>query len=463
VRVLIFHGYLLRGTGSNVYNASLAEALARLGHEVHLLCQDANANELPWVGGGRPRTRSGGGDRDGRPGSVTVHVPDIGGLLPVFVADRYEGFEVKTFPELTDAELDRYLDANVSAVRDVVAEVGAPDAALANHLIMGPAILARTGLEFAIKVHGSDLSYTVMPHPERFVPYAREGTDAAAGILVGSGHTARDLFETVPDSQLPGRTRLGPPGIDVEAFRPVQEAEALRRLGGLAEQLDGEAGDDSFGRDGPEAADAIRAWSQGSPRILFVGKLLKNKGLDLLLDAWPAVLEKNPDARLLLAGFGEYRLQVEKRIAALGTGAGSVSVSGRLEHAEVAVVDPAAEALVMPSTFPEAFGMVAVEAAACGALPVSADHSGMREVSQQLAGAVDPDVGRLLSFPVEEGGAAIAERLNAWLALPEATRQPAREALAARAAELWSWDKVANGVIAASRGELDDLVPISTA
>ncbi|HMC06995.1 MAG TPA: hypothetical protein VKG89_06315, partial [Solirubrobacterales bacterium] len=79
MRVLIFHGYLLRGTGSNVYNASLAQALARLGHEVHLFCQDRRADERPWVG-----TASGSG------GSVTVHVPDIGGLLPVYVPDRYE-------------------------------------------------------------------------------------------------------------------------------------------------------------------------------------------------------------------------------------------------------------------------------------------------------------------------------------------------------------------------------------
>ena len=39
-RVLIFHGYMLRGTGSNIYTANLAAALARLGHEVHLLCQE---------------------------------------------------------------------------------------------------------------------------------------------------------------------------------------------------------------------------------------------------------------------------------------------------------------------------------------------------------------------------------------------------------------------------------------
>jgi hypothetical protein len=43
VRALIFHGYLLRGTGSNVYNASVARALAGLGHDVHLLCQEREA------------------------------------------------------------------------------------------------------------------------------------------------------------------------------------------------------------------------------------------------------------------------------------------------------------------------------------------------------------------------------------------------------------------------------------
>ena len=81
----------------------------------------------------------------------------------------------------------------------------------------------------------------------------------------------------------------------------------------------------------------------------------------------------------------------------------------------------------MPSTFPEAFGMVAVEAAACGTLPVSAGHSGMLEVSRQLAATLPPEVGRLTSFPVEPGAVeAIADRLGGWLALPEAEREGAR-------------------------------------
>jgi glycosyltransferase involved in cell wall biosynthesis len=445
MRILIFHGYLLRGTGSNVYNASLAQALKRLGHEVHLLCQDRNAEALPWVG-----AEEGGG-------SVTVHVPDIGGLLPVFVADEYEGFEVKTFPELSDAELDRYLEANVAAVREVVAAHGEPDAALANHLIMGPAILARAGLEFATKVHGSDLSYTVMPNPERFVPYAREGLDASPGVLVGSSYTSEDLWATLDDPALVAKTRLGPPGIDTERFRIFPDEEALAKLNRLAEGLDGETADESFGREGPEAAAAVRHWAGGSPRVLFVGKLLTNKGVQLLLDAWPRVLAEHPGARLLLAGFGEERPQFEAQIAELGVG-DSVSISGRLEHDEVADLDPAADALVMPSTFPEAFGMVAVEAAASGALPISAGHSGMLEVSRRLGEAVPPEIARLLSFEVDDRAPeAIAERLLAWLALPEETRLEASKALSQRAGELWSWERVAEGVISASRGELDSL------
>ena len=491
MRVLIFHGYLLRGTGSNVYNARLAQALARLGHEVHLLCQDRSADQLGWVGG------SGSG-------SVTVHVPAIGGLLPVYVADRYEGFEVKTFPELSDEELGRYLDFNVRAVRSVVEQTGEPDAALANHLIMGPVILARAGLRFATKVHGSDLSYTVRPHPDRFVPYAREGADAASALLVGSRHTAEDLWETVGDPGLPDRTRLGPPGVDTHEFRARPEPEALGLVRALAGRIDGETPDASFGRDGPAAAAALRKWADGDPRVLFVGKLLVNKGVDLLVAAWPLVVREHPGARLLIAGFGAFREGVEALIAALGradmdavrevvargraweaedgaggpslsilaafledpppgyaeaarAAAGSIAVSGRLEHSEVAEVMPAARAFVMPSTFPEAFGMVAAEAASCGVPPVSAGHSGMREVSSELA-AVVPAHADLLSFEAAPGAAqAIAARVNGWLDLGAPERERVGEALAARVRELWSWERVAEGVLAASRGELDGL------
>lgn len=443
MRILLFHGYMLRGTGSNIYTANLARALARLGHEVHLLCQDRQV-EIE---------------------GVQIHNPDIHGLLPVYVKDPYEGFKVKAYPEMTEAELDRYIDANVAAVREVAEVTGGFDAALGGHLVMGPAILARAGIgQFAAKIHGSALEYTVKPHP-RFLPYAEEGMNAANGVLVGSRHTAESLWAALPTvTGLEEKTRLGPPGLDPETFRP----------------RDGDA------RDG----------------VVFVGKLIVSKGVDLLIAAWPLVRAHHPGAKLKIAGYGEYEQGLRRLLAALDNGdlddareiarlgwgleggeeaplailsvfladppdgyaeaargiAGSVEFIGRLEHDEVAELLPDAEALVMPSTFPEAFGMVAAEAAACGALPVSAGHSGMLEVSRQLAVELPSHAADLVSFPVEDGAVeAIAARLNGWLELSEAERAEGREALVDTARRLWSWEGVARGVIAASRGDLDRL------
>src|SRR5919199_1679581 len=143
MRMLIFHGYLLRGTGSNIYNASLVRALVRLGHEVHLLCQDRHAGELDfvdaigrWEGGELEVERL----RD--PVRCTAYLPDIGRTLPVYVADRYEGFDAVRLPDLDDEAIERYVAANASAVREVAERSGA-EVALANHLVMGPAIVAR--------------------------------------------------------------------------------------------------------------------------------------------------------------------------------------------------------------------------------------------------------------------------------------------------------------------------------
>jgi glycosyltransferase involved in cell wall biosynthesis len=462
MRVLLFHGYMLRGTGSNIYNVNLARALARLGHEVHLLCQD----------------------REVKIEGVEIHTPDIHGLLPVYVKDPYEGFEVKAFPELTGPELDRYVEDNVAAVRAVAEATGGFDAALANHLVMAPAILARAEVgPFAAKIHGSALEYTVKPHP-RFLPYAEEGVRAASGVLVGSGHTARSLWAALPDvTGLREKTRLGPPGVDIATFRPFE--------------ADGEAAGGDRRSLGSASSSPGRA-----PLVVFVGKLIVSKGVDLLIAAWPLVRAANPEARLRIVGYGEFEEGLRRLLAALDRGdlddarevarigwaleggeeralpilsafladppegyvraargmAESLEFVGRLEHDQVGELLPRAEALAMPSTFPEAFGMVAVEAAACGALPVSAGHSGMLEVSRQLAPGLPEGVAELTSFPIEPGAVeAIGDRLARWLALPEGRRREAREALVATVGRLWSWDGVARGVLAASAGDLGDL------
>ena len=154
------------------------------------------------------------------------------------MADTYEGFDAVPFSELDDAALNHYLEANVAAVR----ALEAPDAALANHLVMGPVILAR-GLAgrapYAVKVHGSALEYTVRPGGPRFLPYALEGVRGAGGVLVGSSHTAHSLWEVLADEPvLPEHTRLLPPGVDVHSFRPRPAAEAAEGLSRLARKLE---------------------------------------------------------------------------------------------------------------------------------------------------------------------------------------------------------------------------------
>jgi glycosyltransferase involved in cell wall biosynthesis len=155
---------------------------------------------------------------------------------------------------------------------------------------------------------------------------------------------------------------------------------------------------------------------------------------------------------------GGEREQRARYVQAARSLAERVVLTGRLEHDEVADVLPACEALVVPSTFPEAFGMVAAEAAACGVLPVSAAHSGLAEVSEALARALEPQVAALLSFELGDGAVqAIADRVAGWLSMADADRARARAALARTVRERWSWEGVAEGVIAAARGELEAL------
>ena len=506
MRVLVFHGYLLRGTGSNIYNTHLARALVALGHELHLLCQDRAAGELPFVDA--VGTWNAGVltvDVLREPVRCTVYRPDIGRVLPVYVPDDYDGFDARPFSSLSEAELGHYLEANVAAVAEV-AQRAAVEAALANHAVMGPAILSRAlgdRVPYAVKIHGSALEYTVRPEPGRFAPYAREGLAGARGVLVGSGHIAEVLWElTGPETR--ERTRLGPPGVDVEAFRPRPQQEAAAGLSALADRLDG--GRATWGGEA-DAADVLRRLDPGRDRIVsFVGKLIVSKGVDLLLAAWPLVVAEVPAARLCVVGFGTYRDGLRRLLAAIGRGdledaravatagreleggergeltylaafldglegerraaylaaagpaADRVHFTGRLEHEDLPDLLPACEAQVVPSTFPEAFGMVAAEAASCGALPLAAAHSGLAEVTATLAEAVPTSVRPLLSF--ERGPGAVEEiaaKLVAWLTLEPAARAEASAALAAVAQERYGWEGVARGALAAARGELQNL------
>jgi glycosyltransferase involved in cell wall biosynthesis len=307
------------------------------------------------------------------------------------------------------------------------------------------------------------------------------------------------------DDDLPERTRLGPPGVDVDEFRP-RDGDAAAGIASLVERLDASGdvgGEGAFTRDAGVAADALRGLDVTRDRhVCFIGKLIVSKGIDLLLAAWPLV----PEARLVVVGFGGFRDGLLELLAALAEGdrdavraiaqAGReleggpraplrhllafletaddgywaaardlrerVVLTGRLEHDELAPFLAACEALVFPSTFPEAYGMVAAEAAACGVLPISAGHSGAKEVSAMLAEAVPAEAREWLSFPIDDDAVrAIAARVRAWLEAPDDVRAATRAALIAAARERFSWEGVAGGVLAAAQGRLAELPPVA--
>ncbi|MFY9487314.1 MAG: glycosyltransferase [Solirubrobacterales bacterium] len=554
MRILIFHGYLLRGTGSNVYNAELARALAAAGHDVHVLCQDRNPAELEFVDAVGEWSDSGltveaiEHDHPDEWGSCSVYRPAIGEILPVYVADRYEGVTAKTFPELSDAELDHYIETNVAAVREID-ELVKPDCALANHMVMGPAILARAldgRIPYAVKIHGSAMEYTVRPNP-RFLPYAIEGIEPCATLLVGSRHIAERAWDTLAIDGLKKRTFLGPPGVDIEAFVPrdrlaaragleqlAQRIEAMPRRGygpdaaaatgalyrlarGEEHQLsyDAIAGEtstlqtayDTAGIDA-EAPAALRALaaSGDSSVVLYVGKLIVSKGVDLLLAAWPLVRERYPNAQLAITGFGAYREGLEMLLMALSDGdlemlrwiarggrafegggpdelhylaaflddlsdaererylaaAAGISESvhwfGRLEHDTLIDVIPCADVQVIPSTFPEAFGMVAAEAGACGVPPICASHSGLAEVTEVLEHSLSGATASLLSFRLGDRSVSqLAARINGVLALDKIARADLSVRLSNTSRKHFSWTGVASSVATAALGRHDGL------
>ena len=157
MHLVIVHGYLLRGTGSNVYSANVAKTWKSFGHAVTVLCQDHKAGSLDFVDEcfiGMDSIPSEAPNL----GSIRVVVPDINGLLLVYVHNRYEGFEVKAMgdSQCSLAEIDRHIEMTAAGLRKILAQ--GVDRVLANHSLLSPVIAKKAceGWEvpFDVKIHG---------------------------------------------------------------------------------------------------------------------------------------------------------------------------------------------------------------------------------------------------------------------------------------------------------------------
>ena len=411
MRILLWHGYLLAGTGSNVYSRALAREWSREGHEVVVVCQERQP-ELYDLGG-----------------ATVVNVELPGRLLPVFVMDRYAGLEPKFLQDFTPSERDAYVDANAEVLRGLLPA----DLVFCNHVLMGAPVGAAAGAPFRVKAHGSELEYSMRGRAE-LETWGAETLALADATYVGSAHIREVVAEVTGHTD---NVFEVPPGVDVDRFELEDRTTALASLLRAAGDDPPNPGNANERLPDEHNAARLEAFLAGdAPTVVYFGKLIPEKGVQVLLEAMQGI-----DARLVVVGFGPYRAELEA-LAPPRT-----LFTGPLEHRHLAHLLPLADVTVVPSIFPEAFGMVAAEAAAAGSPPLVARHSGLAEIAAGLEEAYPERFRHLASFTSGDAD-DLRRKLVELLALSRGEHDALARAARGVVVERWSWATVARRLLA---------------
>ena len=206
----------------------------------------------------------------------------------------------------------------------------------------------------------------------------------------------------------PDRVRVIPPGVDLQTFHPLARADSRRRLG-LGSVDDGV--------------------------VLFAGRLERLKGVEIVLRSFAAVSARNRrPLRLVIAGEdSQDAAESEKKrlqdVAAVLGIEDRVSFVGPVEHSRLRRYYSAADVCMMPS-YSESFGLVALEAQACGCPVIAADVSGLASVVRNAV------TGYLVAG---DEPSDFAERLGSLLDDPETAQQMGRRGILL--AQRFSWDR----------------------
>jgi glycosyltransferase involved in cell wall biosynthesis len=353
MRIGLFHGYELTGSGSNEYTRYLARALADQGHEVHVICREPHPQAagvdaaIAWDADGNPTALFGepGGD-----GSVTLHRLPHAAVRPVYVTDKQREGNVKAFTDLTDEELGQVREVAGRALAGVLTQFPV-DVLHANHMVLQPTIAADVcpalGIPYVIYPHGSDIEYTIR-NDDRYLTLAGEALAQSSGLITGSHEMVERVTKLYPDqrARISAEHEVVGVGVDVDLFSRVpkdgraasiaalaatdpgggktaaQAAEFRRRLdSGDLTTIRTTAG--SYAREQPDdgVAQALTRipWQDGKV-LLFVGALTGGKGLQSVIVALPEVLRSVPSAHLVIVGSGAFREVLEALVHAIASG-----------------------------------------------------------------------------------------------------------------------------------------------
>jgi glycosyltransferase involved in cell wall biosynthesis len=408
-------------------------------------------------------------------GRAILHRPRLD-LLPVYVRPPAGVTSMASILDLPEDEIRTYLDRNERVLLRVVRENGV-SAMHVNHVVLMSVVARRvsllTGVPYAVMPHGSALEYVVR-HDTRMQEMATEALDGADRILVLSDELAGRVHEVLPkvrdfDRKLT-RTNVG---VDADEFRLVFPGERRESIARLAETIAGMergkrpdqseylahhlredlsveevrqllAASADYPKQRPDAdaeAKLERIDWDHSGVVAHVGNLIGFKGAPALLTAFPAVLQSNPHARLVVVGGGRLRELLEAYLIALARdqrrlarhlmewgealeGGGPepflpvtqyfdrldregrldawfdaairvldpmhVVFTGHLEHNSLCHLLPCCDVAVFPSIVAEAGPLVLIEAMASGSYPMGTYFAGMGANIDIAASALDP-------------------------------------------------------------------------
>jgi len=353
MKIGLFHGYELTGSGSNEYTRYLARALVMAGHEVHVICREPAPESIQfldkaiqWDGDGKSKVLF-EKSTDNSNLCVLHQLPNAS-INPVYLTDKQRKGNVKSFVSLTDVELQDYHQFVVKSLKAVLS-THSLDVLHANHLVYQPVAAIEaceaTDTPLVIFPHGSSIEYTIRKD-KRFEDLALQAILKAKGLIIGN-HEVRDRIYTIyPEHQqaMLAKTEIVGVGVDTSLFKPLDKSERQSSIQKIIDQA-------PFGGKDPVLTQELhsrlkinevlattkyrKAYTNKLPdkdlaehlqRIpwnqqiaLFVGALTVGKGIQSLLVAMPAILKQQPDLHLVIVGSGAYREVLEGLVYAIAS------------------------------------------------------------------------------------------------------------------------------------------------